>query len=383
MLCIENALLFDGEIFKKNKKIFIKDKKIYDISSRKNSKAYLTLDAKEQIVCPGFIDIQVNGGGGFFFNETVSIDEIKKVSSTHAKFGTTSFLPTFITDNKTKLPIFIQTLNNAIKEKIPGVIGIHIEGPFINIDKKGIHAEEYIRTPTNSDVQELKKIVNCIKLITIAPEKVSKEFISELLKNKFNVFAGHTLATFNEMQNGFQAGITGITHLFNACSQFGSREPGVIGAFILNEKPWAGIIADGHHVSFDTLKVVLKAKETKKFILVSDAMAPVGTQLDKFKIYSKDIFVKDGKYIDSSGTLAGSALTMHHALQNILQQKLVSVAEGLQMTSTNPADCLGISKKNSIGLKGRILPNFDADIVILNKKNFKILNVIQLGKVLS
>ncbi|WGL59252.1 N-acetylglucosamine-6-phosphate deacetylase [Pigmentibacter sp. JX0631] len=383
MLCIENALLFDGEVFKKNKKIFIKDKKIHDISNKRSSKKWKTIDAKDNIVCPGFIDIQVNGGGGFFFNDAISIEDIKKISLTHAKFGTTAFLPTFITDNKTKLPKFIQTFNSALKQKIPGIIGIHLEGPFINSDKKGIHAVEHIRSPTDSDFQELKKIINCFKVITIAPEKVSKEFINILLKNNFNVFAGHTLATFDEMQNGINLGIKGITHLFNACSQLGSREPGVIGAFILNEKPWAGIIADGYHVSFDTLKVVLKAKEAKKFILVSDAMAPVGTKLDKFKIYTKEIFVKEGKYIDKSGTLAGSALTIHQALQNILQHKLVSVSEALQMTSTNAADCLGINKKNKIGLKGMILPNFDADIVILNKKNFNLLNVIQLGEVIS
>ena len=382
MLCIENALLFDGEVFKKNKKIFIKDKKIHDISSKKTCKNLKTIDAKENIVCPGFIDIQVNGGGGFFFNEAFSVENFKKISLTHAKFGTTAFLPTFITDNKTKIPMFIQALNNALKQKIPGIIGIHIEGPFINTDKKGIHAAEHIRTPTELDIQELKKVIDCIKVITIAPEKVSKEFINILLKNNFNIFAGHTLATFNEMQNAFKLGITGITHLFNACSQLGSREPGVIGSFILNEKPWAGIIADGYHVSFDTLKVVLKAKEAKKFILVSDAMPPVGTELDKFKIYAKDIFVEKGKYVDKSGTLAGSALTIHQALQNVLQHKLVSVSEALQMTSTNAADCLGISKKNKIGLKGRLIPNFDADIVILNKKNFNILNVIQLGEVI-
>lgn len=381
MLCIENALLFDGETFKKNKKIFIRNNKIFDISQKNKQNISQKIDAASHIVCPGFIDIQVNGGGGIFFNEHFSLAEIRKAALTHAHFGTTAILPTFITDKRNKLLQFVSAINAAIKANIPGIIGCHLEGPFLNPIKKGIHAEEYMRLPEVDDFSELKCLERGIKLITLAPEVVTEDYIKELIKQQIIVFAGHTNATLAAMNQAFSLGVSGVTHLFNACSQLGSREPGVVGAFLLNKQAWAGIIADGYHVSYETLKIALKIKGSEKFILVSDAMSPVGTTQSKFKIYDKEIFVNNGKYLDSSGTLAGSSLTMYQAFKNIMQQKLVTLEEALKMTSTNAAECLNLTDERSDFLKGRVLPKFDADLVIINKTNYQLMHVIQQGVV--
>ncbi|KAB8039531.1 N-acetylglucosamine-6-phosphate deacetylase [Silvanigrella paludirubra] len=380
MLCLTNACLFDGNSFIKNKNIYIKDGKIIDISSKKNKNNYQEIDVNKNIVCPGFIDIQLNGGGGAFFNDNPSIEHLKKMALAHLTFGTTSFLPTFITDDKNKIPLAISCINKALSQKMSGILGIHLEGPFLNKEKKGIHPSKFIRLPNEADIDNIIKIKEGIVLVTLAPEMVEANFIKRLIENKVIVFAGHTNATYEKMNESFQLGIKGVTHLFNACSPLSSREPGVVGASLLHENSWCGIIADGHHVSFETIKLAFKTKAKNKFILVSDAMSPVGTELESFYINENKIFVKNGKYVDQSGTLAGSAITVYDAFKNLLSKNLVTLEESLQMSSTNAAQCLGIDNEKSLFKKGRVLPHFDADLLILNKQNFNILNIIQNGQ---
>ena len=261
-----------------------------------------------------------------------------------------------------------------------GILGIHLEGPFLNKEKKGIHPSEFIRLPNETDIDNIIKIKDGIVLVTLATEMVEACFIKKLIDNKVIVFAGHTNATYEKMNESFQLGIKGVTHLFNACSPLSSREPGVVGASLLHENSWCGIIADGHHVSFETIKLAFKTKAKNKFILVSDAMSPVGTELESFYINENKIFVKNGKYVDQSGTLAGSAITVYDAFKNLLSKNLVTLEESLQMSSTNAAQCLGIDNEKSLFKKGRVLPHFDADLLILNKQNFNILNIIQNGQ---
>ena len=383
MLCLIDACVFDGESFFKNKNIYISDQKIQDISSKKNTKKCKEINVHGNIVCPGFIDIQLNGGGGVFFNETPTIDGIKKIMQAHLAFGTTSFLPTLITDDKNKIPIALKTIEDSLNQKIPGILGVHFEGPYLSIEKKGIHPPDHIRSPIDEEVYQIFKLKAGIKFVTLAPEVVGKDIIKQFIQNGFIVFAGHTNATCKQMTEAFSLGVKGITHLFNACTPIGSREAGVVGASLLHDESWSGIIADGHHVGFDTLKLAFKTKSKRKFILVSDAMPPVGTDIDSFFIGKNKIFVKDGKYIDSSGTLAGSAITVYDAFLNIYNNKLASLEESLQMASTNAAQCLGIDGAHSQFKKGRILPGFDADFVILENENLKVMHVIQEGIVHS
>ncbi len=379
MLCITNAKIFDGEKFYTNKNIYISNNKIKTISSKKPSKNYKILNAKNNIVCPGFIDIQVNGGGGVFFNETPTSNAVQKIMETHRKYGTTSILPTFITDEYSKLPNVLNAITEVIQKKIPGILGVHLEGPYLNIEKKGIHPAEYIRTPTEKELNLLFDLKANIKLITLAPEVVPENIIKNLQQKKYIVFAGHTNATYVQMQHAFKNGVRGVTHLFNACSPLASREPGVVGAALLNKEAWCSIIADGFHVAFNSLNLAFSAKNIRKFILVSDAMSPVGTNASMFSIGKNQIFVKNNCYVDSNGTLAGSSLTVYDAFLNILKNKLVSLEEALQMASTNAAQCLKIDGKNAKLKKGRILPEFDADLLILDSNNYKLRQVIQNG----
>jgi N-acetylglucosamine-6-phosphate deacetylase len=379
MFCLIDACVFDGESFFKNKNIYITDGKIQDISSKKNTKKCKEINANGNIVCPGFIDIQLNGGGGVFFNETPTIEGIKKIMRAHLAFGTTSFLPTLITDNKNKIPIAMKTIEESFFQKIPGILGIHFEGPYLNIEKKGIHPPDYIRSPKDDEIYPILELKSGIKFVTLAPEIVGHDVIKQFIQNGFIVFAGHTNATCKQMTEAFALGVKGITHLFNACSPISSREAGVVGASLLDDASWSGIIADGHHVGFDTLKLAFKTKSKRKFILVSDAMPPVGTDIDSFFIGKNKIFVKEGRYLDASGTLAGSAITVHDALLNIYNNKLASLEESLQMASTNAAQCLGIDGAHSQFKKGRIVPGFDADFVILENETLKVMQVIQEG----
>lgn len=379
MLCLTDACVFNGDSFLKNKNIYIENKKIKDISSKKNKNNVKELNLNGNIVCPGFIDIQLNGGGGAFFNENPTLDQLKKIAQAHLSFGTTSFLPTLITDDKQKIPLAMHTVQEALIQEIPGILGIHLEGPFLNTEKKGIHPAEFIRTTEERDYEDIVKLKKGITLVTLAPEIVEANFIKNLIQKGVIVFAGHTNASFEKMNEAFQLGIKGVTHLFNACSPIGSREPGVVGASLLHENSWCGIIADGHHVSFDTIKLAFKLKSKSKFILVSDAMSPVGTNLDSFSINGNKIFVKDGKYLDQFGTLAGSAITIYDAFKNILNKNLASLEETLQMTSTNAAQCLGIDNEKSVVKKGRLQPNYDADLLVIDKKNYNLLQVMQSG----
>lgn len=379
MLCLTGARVFDGENFLNNKSVYISNGKIKDISSKKNLKNYFEININGNIVCPGFIDIQLNGGGGIFFNNDLTINGLKKIRDAHLFFGTTSFLPTLITDSKSKIVSAIKVIEESLNKELPGVLGIHFEGPYINKQKKGIHPKNYIRLPTNQEVSKMFKLKSGIKLVTLAPDVIEKDIIEQFIQNDYIVFAGHTNATFTQMMNAFSDGVKGITHLFNACSQIGSRETGVVGASLLHDDSWCGIIADGHHVSFNTLKLAFKTKSTQKFILVSDAMSPVGTKLNTFFIGKNKIFVNEGKCVDANGTLAGSAITIYDALLNIYQNKLVSLEEAFQMSSTNAAQCLGIDGPHEKFKKGRILPGFDADLVILKNNSLKIMSVIQGG----
>ncbi|KAB8031957.1 N-acetylglucosamine-6-phosphate deacetylase [Fluviispira multicolorata] len=384
MICLKNARVFDGISFVKQKNIIISDGKIKDLTSRQPNKNIKTVfDLKGNIVVPGFIDIQLNGGGGCFFNETPTENALLKISRAHIIHGVTSYLPTLITDDFLKISQAVLTIKDCVKKFLPGILGIHFEGPFINKEKNGIHSKQYIRTPTIDEIQLMTSVKNAVTLITLAPEVIEKSILKAFRQKKVILFAGHTNATFAQMNEAFKQGVKGVTHLFNACSQFGSREPGVVGASLLHDDSWCGIIADGQHVSFESLKLAFKVKNNKKFILVSDTMAPFGTDMKRFYINEKEIFVKDGKYINADGTLAGSAISVYEAFKNIVTQKLVTLEEALPMTSTNAAECLGIDgSKKSILKKGRLLPEFDADLVVLDSKNLRIKSVIQFGKII-
>lgn len=376
MLLIKNVFVFDGEQLQKDKWVWIKNGKIKDITAQNAShQATQTLDGQGQILAPGFIDLQVNGAGGCDFHKTQTLEALHTMGRTHLRFGTTSFLPTLITSEPQAMERAIKAVQEAqAQPHFNGVLGIHFEGPFLNPEKKGIHNANAMHAPSTKEVDFICQAQCGIKLVTLAPEKVTAQSIRTLLESGVVVFLGHSNATYEMAQQAFAHGAQGVTHLFNACSPFTSREPGVVGAALLNENCWCSVIADGIHVSFDSLKLALRVKN--KFILISDSMELLGTNKTQFQHDGRDIFLKEGRYVDAQGTLAGAHLSVHQALQNVLTQKLASVPEALAMSSTNAAVCLKMDTQ-----LGRIAPGCTANLVLLNKNDYSLSLVIRYGSV--
>lgn len=377
MYAITAQYIFNGDDLLEQHAVLIDADKIIDVVKTNAIPNHSEkLDFPNQLIAPGFIDIQVNGGGGKLFNETPTLETLRTIANTHRRFGTTGFFPTLISTDDTHMRAASQAVKQALAENMPGVLGLHFEGPWLNMVKKGIHPAIHVRHPEDDIAQLLKEVAVPNTLLTIAPELFDSQTIQQLVAQNINIAAGHSHATYTELEAAVDAGITCITHLFNTCTQLTSREPGVVGAALLDQRLWSSIIVDGHHVSYATLRIALNAKDYKKFILISDAMTAVGTDITEFKLADEVIYVRDGKYTNDVGTLAGSALDMATALRNTVQYLHVPLAEALRMTSTNAAEMLGFDKTI-----GRLASGMQADLVILNK-NLNVQQVIQRGKII-
>jgi N-acetylglucosamine-6-phosphate deacetylase len=293
------------------------------------------------------------------FNDDPAVATIRTIALAHRRFGTTSLLPTLISDELNVVGRAITAVDDAIRMNVPGVIGIHIEGPFLNEGRKGTHDASKLRTLDVAAVRLLSSLKSGKTLVTLAPEKTTPELISMLARNDVVVSAGHTDATFAEMQIALRHGITGFTHLFNAMSPMTSREPGVVGAALLDAASWCGIIVDGHHVSPAMLQLAMRCKPRDRFMLVTDAMASVGTAQQSFTLQGKKISAIDGKCVDGSGTLSGSALDMASAARNAVTMLGVELGEAVRMASTYPAEFLGLGHE-----LGRIAPGYRANLVL-------------------
>ncbi len=312
---------------------------------------------------PGFIDIQVNGGGGVLFNDQPTPEAIAAIGAAHRKFGTTGFLPTLISD---ELPIVAQAMaaaRAAIAAEVPGVLGIHIEGPFLNTDRKGIHEAGKLRKPDAHGLDLLVAPGAGRTVLTLAPEVAGADVVRRLTAAGVMVSAGHTNATYNQTIAALDAGMTGFTHLFNAMPPLSSREPGVVGAALADPRSWCGIIVDGRHVDPVVLKLALRCRPSERFILVTDAMPCVGSDQKSFTLQNKTIRVRDGACYDARGRLAGSNLDMASAVRNAVDMLGVSLAEAARMASRNPAEFLGLGDE-----LGRIAPGWRADLVLLDDR---------------
>ncbi len=306
----------------------------------------VAIDFDGDVLSPGFIDIQVNGGGGVFFNDDPCVATIKTIGQAHQKYGTTGFLPTFISDDLSKMAKAIKAVQTAIDEKTPGVMGIHLEGPFLNPIKKGVHdAAKFKKIDTNA-LELLTSLTNGITLVTLAPEQTEPEVITNLASKGVIVSAGHTNATYEETQSALAAGMTGFTHLYNAMTGLNSRAPGVVGAALSHSDSFAGIIVDGFHVHPASVKAAINAKGYGHMMLVTDAMSCVGVGVGEksFKIAGVDITVKNGRCTTPDGTLAGSDLDMISAVNNTVDWLDIPLGKAIEMASLSPADFLGLSQ---------------------------------------
>ncbi|MDQ2101854.1 N-acetylglucosamine-6-phosphate deacetylase [Azospirillum isscasi] len=317
------------------------------------------------ILAPGFIDLQVNGGGGALFNDTPDVPTLRRIAEAHRRFGTTGLLPTLITDSADKRAAATAAVRAAMAEGVPGVLGIHLEGPHIAPERRGVHDARFIAPPDAGDLALLGGLSGLPALITLAPETVPPEQIRRLAAAGLRVAAGHSAATWAQAKAGFAAGISGVTHLFNAMSPLGSREPGMVGAALEDDAVWCGIIVDGHHVHDASVRLAWKAKARGRLFLVTDAMPPVGAPRIRssggFRLYGQDIRVEDGRCVTADGTLAGSALDMAAAVRNAVERVGVPLDEALRMAAAYPADFMGMA-----GQRGRLRPGLAADLVHLD-----------------
>ncbi|MEH6404741.1 MAG: N-acetylglucosamine-6-phosphate deacetylase [Sneathiella sp.] len=317
-------------------------------------------DHGNTIIAPGFFDLQVNGGGGVLLNDEPNLSGIKSVATAHRNLGTTSLLPTLITDTWEKMERMADAISEAIEQKIAGVKGVHFEGPYLCTEKKGVHNANYIREEEEKFLELISTRELGAVLVTLAPEMVSKNFIKALVQVGAIVSAGHSNATYEETKTGLEAGITGFTHLFNAMPPMLSRNPGVIGAALEDASSYCGIIVDGHHVHPATLKTAIAAKSHQKMMLVSDAMPPVGGSAKSFYLNDQMISVEGGRCLTEKGTLAGACISMGEAVENCVSMLDLDLHDALSMASQTPAAFMKLNSKI-----GSIQKNGIADLVLL------------------
>jgi len=324
-------------------------------------------DLDGNYLAPGYIDIQVNGGGGVLFNNAPTVESLGIIARAHRQFGTTALLPTLISDTRKVTHSAILAVEKALQENLPGILGIHLEGPCINTERKGVHAAKLLSKPDDQLVALLTSLKSGTTLVTLAPEIASMEMIKKLKESGIVVFAGHSTASFEVTILALEAGVSGFTHLFNAMPPLLSREPGMVGAALSDENSFFGIIADGFHVHPATFAVAVAAKKLGRALLVTDAMASVGSENDTFTLYGERIEVVDGRCLNSSGSLAGSDLNMCDAVKNAISFAGLDIVEALRMASTNPANA--INRQDELGY---IRPGYRACLVELDAQ----LNVV-------
>ncbi|HET6628547.1 MAG TPA: N-acetylglucosamine-6-phosphate deacetylase [Woeseiaceae bacterium] len=320
------------------------------------------VDLEGRLVLPGFIDAQVNGGGGVLFNGKPTVESITEIGRVHRRFGTTAFLPTLVSDDLDVVAEAIAATRQAIAAGVPGVLGLHIEGPFLNQSRKGVHDASKIRDLDGEAFRLLTTPSGGKTLITLAPEKTTPGMIRALSGAGVIVSAGHSNASYAEVRAALDNGLTGFTHLFNAMSQLTVREPGVVGAALEDTESWCSIIVDGHHVDPVVLRLALRSKRADRFILVTDAMPTVGAEENSFNLLGKTIVVRDGICVDEDGTLAGSNMDMATAVRNAVGLLQVDLVTAVRMASLWPAEFLGLSHE-----LGRIAPGYRANLVIADE----------------
>ncbi len=313
------------------------------------------------LLVPGFIDTQVNGGGGVLFNDSPTVEAIAAIGAAHRPYGTTGFMPTLISDDLAVVDRAMRAAEQAIAAGVPGVLGVHIEGPFLNVKRKGIHDPSKFRVLDDEAVALLSSLKRGKTLVTLAPETTTPDMVRQLVAAGVTVAAGHTNAAYGTTRKALDAGLSGFTHLFNAMSPLTSREPGVVGAALECQSAWCGIIVDGRHVDPAVLRIALRTRPLDRFMLVTDAMPTVGLVDKNFDLQGRHIRVVDGVCVDDHGTLAGSDLDMAGAVRNAMSMLGLSLEDAVAIASAAPAAFLGLA-----GERGTIAPGQAADLVLLD-----------------
>ncbi|WP_258807623.1 N-acetylglucosamine-6-phosphate deacetylase [Pseudidiomarina sp. CB1] len=317
---------------------------------------------------PGFIDVQVNGGGGVLFNQERTPKALQHIMAAHLQHGTTGMLPTLITDSIEAMVDAAQAIKDAKQQGIPGIIGVHFEGPWLSVKRKGVHSEHYIREPSAAELEILTDPELGLVMVTLAPETAPVSVIQKLTAAGIKVFLGHSDASAEQVNQALDAGAVGFTHLYNAMSQLHSRAPGMVGVCLARDA-YAGIIVDGYHVDPQACQVAFRAKGKEQMMLVTDAMALAATDATEVPFFDTKIQRDGDKLTTPDGTLAGSCLTMIDAVRNTVNMCGVPLADAIAMASSTPAKMLGIAHE-----VGHIAPGQQANFMLLDEH----LNIAQL-----
>jgi N-acetylglucosamine-6-phosphate deacetylase len=355
---------FDGDDFHVGRALLLEQGEILGLVARGDVPA----DAESQdlgrdsLIAPGFIDVQVNGGGGVLFNDQTTPEGLKAIAAAHRRFGTTGLLPTLITDDRKVMGKAVAAGHAAMG--FPGILGLHFEGPFLNTLRKGVHRADLITAMEPGDLDLLRDLATVGKsMLTVAPECVQPGFIKELTKAGLLVAAGHTDASVQDMRRAAAEGMTGVTHFSNAMTPMAGRLPGAMGACLTDDRLFAGIICDGYHVDPVMLQIAWRAKGKDQLMLVTDAMPSVGTEEPNFDLQGQRISLQEGRLVTAEGGLAGAHLAMSWAVARVVQIMGVRQEDALIMASRTPARFLGLQDQ-----LGRLAPGYRADLVALDAR---------------
>lgn len=335
---LTGARVFDGESIRNDMAVVIDDARVAEVVAAKNlAKGVERRALNGGFLVPGFIDVQVNGGGGALLNDNPTVTTVRRIAESHRKYGTTGMLPTVITDAPEILSKAIAAVKAARAENTPGVLGIHIEGPFLDKERKGAHEARFIREMTEVDVAQIASADCGSIMLTLAPNRVAPNLIASLAGKGVLVSLGHSEASVAEVTKALASGARAFTHLFNAMSQLNGREPGMVGAALTDHDSYCGLIADGFHVHDAAMKVALAAKPRNCIMLITDAMPTAAGGPDSFELQGRKIHLKNGKLQLDNNTLAGSNLTMDEAVRYCVERLGVALEDALRMASLNPA----------------------------------------------
>jgi N-acetylglucosamine-6-phosphate deacetylase len=354
--------VFDGREWHDDAAVLIEGDRIVAVTPQAGERAgsHVRRLPRGAFLAAGFIDLQVNGGGGILLNDDPSAEAMRAIARAHRRLGTTALLPTLITDRREKM---IQAIDSArAVAGGDGVLGLHLEGPFINPARAGVHSREHIAQAEMSDLALLRRLGDAGRsLVTLAPECAPDEFVPELVHAGIRVAAGHSEASAEIMRRAIEDGLSGVTHLYNAMPPLGGRAPGIVGAAFADRRVIAGLIVDGLHVDSVAVRAAFAAKGADRIALVTDAMPTVGSDMQSFELPGRRIVLRDGRLQTADGTLAGAHLDMVSAVRNTVTLCGIPLEDALCAASSTPARFLGLENE-----RGALIPNARADLVALS-----------------
>ncbi|MPW35247.1 N-acetylglucosamine-6-phosphate deacetylase [Vibrio sp. B1Z05] len=374
MYALTNCTVYTGSDILYNHAVVIENDRIKTVCLEQDvDQSIERIDLNGANLSPGFIDVQLNGCGGVMLNDAISPETLQTMHNANLKSGCTSFLPTLITSSDENMRSAIEAQKQFQEQNAHQSLGLHLEGPYLNVARKGIHTESFIRQSDDEMIDFICQHADMVVKVTLAPEQNNPEHITRLTEAGIVVSIGHTAATYQQARDSFEHGITFATHLFNAMTPVTVREPGVVGAIFDTPDVYAGIIVDGHHVNYANIRMAKKLKGDK-LVLVTDATAPAGAEMDQFNFVGNTVYVRDGMCVGADGTLGGSALTMIEAVENCVKHAGFALDETLRMATLYPARAIGLDHK-----LGRIKTGMIANLTIFNR-NFDVEGTVVNGQ---